>query len=87
MDKNDIEALADLLEENGFEDSLGFIKDILIPTAIKSGLSLRQAMRKHANSTKNEQTSEFQLNIALSQIEYSNSFRKLKIDEIVEKPS
>lgn len=80
MEKVMIESLADVLEEAGYEDAMGLIEAVLIPEAIKKGVSLRTAMRNHAD-TKGLGSHE-DLRLALRNVEIAR-LADLEIDEIL----
>jgi len=86
MEKWDVFKLADLLEKAGYENTLELIEDVLIPEAIKEGLSLRKAMEKYADGKQDQDTSYFQLHMALLQIG-RYELDRLSINEVLkEKP-
>lgn len=84
MDNHDISALADILGQAGYDDAEGLIELKLLPTARKNGLSLRQAMNKHAGA---KEISSDMLRMALN-LANTSELARLNIDDIVvEAPS
>jgi len=82
MEKNDIEALAVLLEDAGYDYPQELIEEVLIPKAIKESVSLREAMLRYSNSDEKTDIKHFLLRIALGQIPISD-LNKLNIGEIL----
>lgn len=85
--KKDVEKFADLLEKAGLENAQEILDEIVIPATIESGLPLLEVIRHYADPAADQDTSSYQIHIALTQID-TISLNRLDIDQVItEKPS
>ena len=68
MDRETIQAFADLLEKAGFDGAIELINDNLIPLAKKKHKSLLATAWEYANPEEEQDTSWYQLFHALQEI-------------------
>jgi len=80
MNQEDINSFARLLENAGYEKALRLIQDELIPLAKKKGISLRQAAIDYSDTNEEQDTSWYQLHLALTEIPKSE-LESLNINE------
>jgi len=68
MKDKDVVAFINLLEEAGCEYAKNLVRKILIPLAKEKGISLMEAADRYADDGEEQDTSEYQLWLALTRI-------------------